>query len=189
MVFFPSYAMLEHVQAFAGEMERLHHVKVIVQTPYMNEADREEFLNTFETENGVLAFCIMGGIFSEGIDLTGDKLVGAIVVGPGLPQVCTERKLMMDYFDARGGSAGARGDSDGFRYAYQYPGINKVFQAAGRVIRTETDRGVILLLDERFDSRRYSELFPVEWNDYEICNRKNVAGLLEDFWKDKSKEN
>lgn len=189
MVFFPSYAMLEHVQAFAGEMERLHHVKVIAQTPYMNEADREEFLNTFETENGVLAFCIMGGIFSEGIDLTGDKLVGAIVVGPGLPQVCTERKLMMDYFDARGGSAGARGDSDGFRYAYQYPGINKVFQAAGRVIRTETDRGVILLLDERFNSRRYSELFPVEWNDYEICNRKNVAGLLEDFWKDKSKEN
>ena len=189
MVFFPSYAMLEHVQAFAGEMERLHHVKVIVQTPYMNEADREEFLNTFETENGVLAFCIMGGIFSEGIDLTGDKLVGAIVVGPGLPQVCTERKLMMDYFDARGGSAGVRGDSDGFRYAYQYPGINKVFQAAGRVIRTETDRGVILLLDERFNSRRYSELFPVEWNDYEICNRKNVAGLLEDFWKDKSKEN
>lgn len=189
MVFFPSYAMLERVLALAADMETFHQVRVIVQTPYMDEADREEFLRTFETEQNVLAFCIMGGIFSEGIDLTGEKLVGAIVVGPGLPQVCTERKLMMDYFDRRDGTDDLRTDSDGFRYAYQYPGINKVFQAAGRVIRTEDDQGVILLLDERFATRRYSDLFPVEWSDYEICNRRNVDDKLADFWKDKNNDN
>ena len=111
------------------------------------------------------------------------------MVGPGLPQVCTERKIMMDYFDRRDGTDDLRTDSDGFRYAYQYPGINKVFQAAGRVIRTEDDQGVILLLDERFATRRYSDLFPVEWSDYEICNRRNVDDKLADFWKDKNNDN
>ena len=183
--------MLEQVERLIGEADFDYDITVIRQEPYMSEGDREEFLSTFEGTGNVLALCIMGGIFSEGIDLTGDKLVGAVVVGPGLPQVCTERKLMMDYFDSRVNDSGVGrySDSDGFRYAYQYPGVNKVFQAAGRVIRTESDLGIILLLDERFATRRYTELFPVEWNDYEICNRKNVAGLLEDFWKDKSKEN
>ncbi len=185
MVFFPSYVMLDRVKEIAQTDETNLGVRVIAQTPYMNETDREEFLDTFVGERNVLAFCIMGGIFSEGIDLTGEKLVGAIVVGPGLPQVCTERKLMMDYFDGRSGSDNRWTDSEGFRYAYQYPGINKVFQAAGRVIRTEEDQGVIILLDERFASRRYSELFPVEWGDYEICNRKNVGVLLDEFWKER----
>lgn len=185
MVFFPSYAMLERVKQIVETSELKLRVTLMIQTPYMNEADREAFLKAFENADNVLALCIMGGIFSEGIDLIGERLVGAIIVGPGLPQVCTERRLMMDYFDSRSEVYNRWSDSEGFRYAYQYPGINKVFQAAGRVIRTEHDQGVILLLDERFTSGRYSGLFPVEWNDYKVCNRNNIALLLEEFWRDK----
>ena len=189
MVFFPSYAMLEQVERLIGEADFDYDITVIRQEPYMSEGNREEFLSTFEGTGNVLALCIMGGIFSEGIDLTGDKLVGAVVVGPGLPQVCTERKLMMDYFDSRVNDSGVGrySDSDGFRYAYQYPGVNKVFQAAGRVIRTESDLGIILLLDERFATRRYTELFPVEWSDYQVCRKNDVSHILEDFWSGKSK--
>lgn len=189
MVFFPSYAMLEKVGELVGEKTFAYDVRVISQTPYMTEADREAFLEAFESNDNVLAMCIMGGIFSEGIDLTGDRLIGAVVVGPGLPQVCTERKLMMDYFDSRDGASGSWLDSDGFKYSYQYPGVNKVLQAAGRVVRTETDQGVILLLDDRFATHRYSGLFPVEWDDYSICSRSNVREQLDEFWNSKSKEN
>ena len=190
MVFFPSYAMLEKVHVLTEELPESLGVEVIAQEQYMTESDRESFLRAFEEKDNVLALCIMGGIFSEGIDLTGDRLIGAIIVGPGLPQVCTERKLMMDYFDSRttADEKEAASDRNGFRYAYQYPGINKVFQAAGRVIRTETDQGIILLIDERFATRRYTELFPVEWNDSVICNMQNVDGILEQFWDYKSKE-
>ena len=190
MVFFPSYAMLEKVLVLTEELPESLGVEVIAQEQYMTESDRESFLRAFEEKDNVLALCIMGGIFSEGIDLTGDRLIGAIIVGPGLPQVCTERKLMMDYFDSRTAADEKETayDRDGFRYAYQYPGINKVFQAAGRVIRTETDQGIILLIDERFAARRYTELFPVEWNDSVICNMQNVDGILEQFWDYKSKE-
>lgn len=190
MVFFPSYAMLEKVHVLTEELPQSLGVEVIAQEQYMTESDRESFLRAFEEKDNVLALCIMGGIFSEGIDLTGDRLIGAIIVGPGLPQVCTERKLMMDYFDSRTAAdeKETASDRDGFRYAYQYPGINKVFQAAGRVIRTETDQGIILLIDERFAARRYTELFPVEWNDSVICNMQNVDGILEQFWDYKSKE-
>ena len=189
MVFFPSYAMLEQTGNLIDENAFGYDIRVIRQEPYMSESDREDFLAAFDSDENVLALCIMGGIFSEGIDLTGDKLVGAIVVGPGLPQVCTDRKLMMDYFDSRESASGdgRYSDSDGFRYAYQYPGVNKVFQAAGRVIRTESDQGIILLLDERFSSRRYTELFPVEWSDYQVCRRNTVDRMLEDFWSGKSK--
>ena len=186
MVFFPSYAMLEKVGGLVGEETFAYDVRVISQTPYMTEADRESFLEAFESDDNVLAMCIMGGIFSEGIDLTGDRLIGAVVVGPGLPQVCTERKLMMDYFDSRDGASGSWLDSDGFKYSYQYPGVNKVLQAAGRVIRTETDQGVILLLDDRFATHRYSGLFPVEWDDYSICSHSNVREQLDEFWDSKS---
>lgn len=182
MAFFPSYRMLEQVMACIDDNPLPENVRVIFQQQGMREADREDFLREFDGGAPVLAFCIMGGIFSEGIDLVGDRLIGAIVVGPGLPQVCTERRLMMDYFDS---TANGRSSEDGFRYAYQYPGINKVFQAAGRVIRTESDRGVILLLDERFAQGRYTELFPVEWNDYVICNIDSIGAKLDEFWNGK----
>ena len=103
-----------------------------------------------------------------------DKLIGAVIVGTGLPQVCTERELLKSYFDAQG--------LRGFDYAYLYPGMNKVLQSAGRVIRTDEDRGVILLLDERFLDGRYQETFPREWKDYELCTINNVSQKTQEFW-------
>lgn len=180
MVFVPSYNMLEKLYDITEE-EGVGDYHVMTQSPAMTETEREEFLEEFDRRNDILAFCIMGGIFSEGIDLTGESLVGAVVVGPGLPQVCNERQIQMDFFDRNG--------RDGFRYTYQYPGINKVFQAAGRVIRTEKDMGVIALLDERFAYREYTELFPIEWNDHLTCNRGNVRRLLENFWDKYNRDN
>ena len=159
--------------------------ELLLQEPNMREKDREDFLGKFEAGKQLVGFCIMGGIFSEGIDLTEERLIGAVVVGPGLPQVCNERKIMMDYFNARKNSGqDADRQMDGFKYAYLYPGINKVFQAAGRVIRTEKDRGVILLLDERFGRREYNELFPVEWQDTVFGSRKELKQMLDEFWNE-----
>ena len=119
----------------------------------------------------------MGGIFAEGIDLTNDKLIGAIVVGTGLPQISNEREILKNHFDEVSGN--------GFDYAFRYPGMNKVLQAAGRVIRTTEDTGVILLLDERFLQADYQALYPREWNVRNICNSKNVEALVDAFWAKK----
>ena len=143
----------------------------------MNERDREEFLEEFKEqgETTLVGFCIMGGIFSEGIDLMGDRLIGAAIVGTGLPQVNTEREVLKKHYDRLG--------ENGFDYAYRFPGMNKVLQAAGRVIRTKEDVGCILLMDERFRSTEYRILFPEEWNDMHICRMGNVESILKDFWK------
>ena len=113
-------------------------------------------------------------LFSEGIDLTEDRLIGALIIGTGLPQVCREREIVKEYFDKKG--------MDGFAYAYQYPGMNKVMQAAGRVIRTVNDKGVIALLDDRFLLPEYVALFPREWERYTVVNRFNVKQAVDDFW-------
>ena len=128
-----------------------------------------------ESDRTLVAFGIMGGIFGEGIDLKNDRLIGAIVVGTGLPQISNERTILKDYYDAENGC--------GFDYAFRYPGINKVLQAAGRVIRTTEDTGVILLLDERFWQREYDLLYPREWSDRKPCNIANVGKLVADFWE------
>lgn len=182
MVFLPSYKMLQEVYE-QMTVEDCSAMELLCQEQNMNEADREAFLKYFSSKKNVVAFCIMGGIFSEGIDLTGDRLIGSVVVGPGLPQVCNERKIMMDYFNSRK-SVKVYADSaaDGFKYAYLYPGINKVFQSAGRVIRTETDTGVILLLDERFGTGEYNSLFPVEWQDAVFGNYDQLVQKVERFW-------
>ena len=126
-------------------------------------------------EKGTLiGFCVLGGIFSEGIDLKNDALIGAIIIGTGLPMVCAERELLKRCYDEMG--------LDGFAYAYRYPGMNKVLQAAGRVIRTEEDRGVVALLDERFLNRDHMRLFPREWEDHSVCRVDDVAETLEAFW-------
>lgn len=155
-------------------------ITCMMQQQNMNEQMREEFLQEFEKErkDSLLGLCVLGGIFSEGIDLTDDKLIGALIVGTGLPQVCNEREILKQYFDKTNGA--------GFDYAYLYPGMNKVQQAAGRVIRTETDRGIVLLLDERFTFRQYQEIFPREWSDYQICTAADVQSSLERFWNDKN---
>ena len=176
MVFFPSYKMLEEVYAVYEEEFSVNWVKCICQNSSMKEQEREEFLREFEQDQeSLVAFCIMGGIFSEGIDLLGEKLIGAILVGTGLPQLGNEREILRSFYSENG--------ENGFDYAYRYPGMNKVLQAAGRVIRTREDHGVILLLDERFRQREYSNLFPVEWNDRKTCTLSNVEAQLQNFWE------
>lgn len=176
IVFFPSYKMMNDVadiycEKYADETE------LMLQKNNMSEAEREEFLDRFseESDRTLVAFGIMGGIFGEGIDLKNDRLIGAIVVGTGLPQISNERTILKDYYDAENGC--------GFDYAFRYPGINKVLQAAGRVIRTTEDTGVILLLDERFWQREYDLLYPREWSDRKPCNIANVGKLVADFWE------
>lgn len=178
IAFFPSYRFMEEVyEVFVDLLKEDQEIEYVMQSQYMSEEAREIFLENFEEDrkHSLMGFCVMGGIFSEGIDLAEDKLIGAIIIGTGLPQVCRERELLKNYFDAHG--------LRGFDYAYLYPGMNKVLQSAGRVIRTDEDRGVILLLDERFRDGRYQETFPREWKEYALCNVENVEDYLETFWK------
>lgn len=177
MVFFPSFAMLNNVyDLFMSRYYDPDVQEAVLQSPSMSEREREDFLLRFSepSESTLLGFCVLGGIFSEGIDLKNDALIGAMIVGTGLPMVCIERDLMKRCYDEMG--------LDGFAYAYRYPGMNKVLQAAGRVIRTEEDRGVVALLDERFLERDYMRLFPREWEDYVICRVDDVTESLEQFW-------
>ena len=178
IAFFPSYRFMEEVyEVFVDLLKENQEIEYVMQSQYMSEEAREIFLENFEEDrkHSLMGFCVMGGIFSEGIDLAEDKLIGAIIIGTGLPQVCRERELLKNYFDAHG--------LRGFDYAYLYPGMNKVLQSAGRVIRTDEDRGVILLLDERFRDGRYQETFPREWKEYALCNVENVEDYLETFWR------
>ena len=173
LVFFPSYSFMDQVVTRLQERE---HRRLLVQGTDMREREKEEFLEAFdsESEDSVIGCCVMGGIFSEGIDLREDRLIGAVIVGTGLPMVCNERELFKNYYEEKKGS--------GFDYAYLYPGVNKVFQAGGRVIRTVSDRGAILLLDERFMQRQYQELFPREWFPYEVVNCEELGSVLGEFW-------
>lgn len=174
MVFFPSYQYMGEIEEILEE-EPLE-ADLLVQGQGMGEAEKTEFLEEFEKErsHSLAAFCVMGGVFSEGIDLKEERLIGVIVVGTGLPMVCVEQEVLKGYFDET--------EEKGFDFSYQYPGMNKVLQAAGRVIRTPGDRGVILLLDDRFLRRDHLELFPREWEHFQVVNRGNAARCLEDFW-------
>ena len=176
MVFFPSYRLMEDVYQVYQDEFYASWVRCISQHASMTELEREEFLEEFseESDETLVGFCVMGGIFSEGIDLIGNRLIGAAVVGTGLPQVNCEREILKDYYDEKG--------EQGFDYAYRYPGMNKVLQAAGRVIRTKEDNGTILLMDERFLNRDYRVLFPREWNDAGTCTLGNVEKCLGEFW-------
>lgn len=176
MVFFPSYKLMEQVYEEFIKIAPKEMV-LIKQETGMRESERESFLEEFaeKKENTMVAFCVLGGIFSEGIDLKEEQLIGAIVVGTGLPQIGNEREILKNYYDTRSG--------DGFDYAYRYPGMNKVLQAAGRVIRTLEDRGVIALLDERFLESSYLRLFPREWEQYKVCNLESVRNHVLDFWQ------
>ena len=176
IVFFPSYQMMEDVYEKFLEINKTG-MECMVQTSGMKEADREQFLAAFTAvhQQSMIAFCVMGGIFGEGIDLKQEQLIGALIVGTGLPQIGNEREILKQFYDRRSGN--------GFDYAYRYPGMNKVLQAAGRVIRTVSDLGVVVLLDERFLRREYQELFPREWSSFEVCNVGNVARKLRQFWE------
>ena len=173
IVFFPSYQFMEQVVDILYVEGYPYDYDLIVQDSSMMEKDKEAFLKSFE-DGPILACCVLGGIFSEGIDLTGEKLIGTIMVGTGLPQVSSERNLLKEYYEEAG--------EDGFAYAYLYPGMNKILQAAGRVIRTTEDEGVILLLDERFLKPYYQKMFPREWTSYQVVNRYNSKGAITEFW-------
>lgn len=175
LAFFPSYRFMEDVLA-CFEKYLKEDIVMIVQDQSMNEKKREEFLAQFEAEReeSLVGFCVLGGVFSEGIDLTAESLIGAMIIGTGLPQVCNEREILRKYFEQE--------ELNGFDFAYLYPGMNKVLQAAGRVIRTEEDRGVITLLDERFCGRKYREMFPREWSDLVTCNLNQIEEQINKFW-------
>ena len=176
LVFFPSYEMLEQVYEVFLETDLSKECVCKLQNVHMTEEEREIFLAEFEKEQeqSLLGFCVMGGIFSEGIDLAQERLIGAILVGTGLPKVCTEREILKQYFDGRG--------LGGFDYAYLYPGMNKVLQSAGRVIRTATDRGCVILLDKRFLRQEYERLFPREWKQPVSGNVSHLQKVLQEFW-------
>ncbi len=193
LVFFPSHQFLDEVlSVFEEEFFDPETTELMVQSSFMTEKAREEFLERFAPGNdielskvinmeidyvedkNVLGFCVMGGIFSEGIDLKYDSLIGVIVVGTGIPLVCNEREIIRDFFEKRG--------SNGFDYAYRYPGMNKVLQAAGRVIRTVDDTGVVLLLDDRFADSAYRNLFPREWRGCKSVLTNSVNAALSQFW-------
>ena len=177
LIFFPSHAFLKQVyevyqEAFFDQASE----RCIVQEEYMGEKEREEFLQNFSEDgsSSLLGFCVLGGIFSEGIDLKKDRLIGALIVGTGLPQVCNEREIIRQYFEEQ--------SENGFDYAYQYPGMNKVLQAAGRVIRTVDDIGIVALLDERFLQHSYRRMFPREWTNYQVTTCNHVAFHVREFW-------
>ncbi len=194
LIFFPSRIFMDDVgMIYEREFYDESKVEILAQHESMSEEDREAFLSRFtpgndidfssiinmevevEPDKSILGFCVMGGIFSEGIDLKDDSLIGVIIVGTGIPQVCNERELIKDYFEQNG--------EDGFDYAYRYPGMNKVLQAAGRVIRTENDCGIVALLDERFMQRAYMELFPREWKDIKYVSTSTVKSAADALWK------
>lgn len=175
LVFFPSYKYMNEVYKIF--CEKNSSIKTICQSSNMNEEEKEGFLKEFYIENSktMVAFAVMGGMFGEGIDLTGELLSGAIIVGVGLPQIGLERDIIRKYFDESNGT--------GYEYAYMYPGMNKVMQAMGRVIRTEKDRGVVLLIDERFSSSSYRRLFPPEWSSIiYLGKQKQIHSIIKDFW-------
>ncbi|GIP40436.1 ATP-dependent helicase [Paenibacillus sp. J31TS4] len=161
LVFFPSYDYLRQVYE---EFAQAHpEMRTLVQESGLGEAEREAFLARFQAEpegGPLVGFAVLGGIFSEGIDLRGDRLTGVVVVGVGLPQLGLERNLLRDFYDREGRS--------GYDYAYVYPGMNKVMQAGGRLIRTEEDQGVLALVDDRFLQEKYRQLMPPEWKPFRI---------------------
>ncbi len=178
LIFFPSYKYMDDVlNHLTMEYSFDQEVDILYQKKGMSELEKEEYMKEFSScrEKSLVAFSVMGGMFSEGIDLVGDRLIGTIIVGVGLPMVCYENDLIRNHFDKTLGR--------GFDYAYVYPGMNKVLQSAGRVIRTVDDKGVVVLLDERFMSAQYNRLFPKEWEHHKVVYRNDdLYQFLETFW-------
>lgn len=172
LVFLPSYQYLEDVvSAFT---QRDNNLELLVQERHMDDAARDDFLGAFEQtrDTSLVAFAVMGGVFGEGVDLVGDRLIGVVVVGVGLPKICLERDLIRDHF----------GIERGFDYAYRVPGFHKVLQTAGRVIRSEADRGVVCLVDSRFTEPDYLRLFPPFWRAFTVNRHAQLRQGLASFW-------
>lgn len=182
IIFFPSYKYMNTVyeiysEKYMDSKEEIKDCELFRQKGDMSEDEREAFLLRFEEnpEKTHIGFCVMGGVFSEGIDLKGERLIGVAIVGVGLPQVCLEREIINRYFREK--------KDKGFEYAYTYPGINKVLQSSGRLIRTVEDKGVILLIDERYMEVNYQRLLPRDWYPCRRIHLKNIGHELEEFWQ------
>jgi len=175
LLYFPSYVYMRKI--YQSYTARCPQTETILQKPGMAESERDMFLRRFSQNNPqtLVGFAVMGGIFGEGIDLVGKRLMGAVVVGVGLPGISLERELIKEYFTNALGA--------GFEYAYLYPGINRVLQAAGRVIRTEKDRGVVLLIDQRYGRYQYKSLLREEWDPVRVRDPQQLADGLQKFWK------
>jgi DNA excision repair protein ERCC-2 len=178
LFFFPSYEYMHMVHQ--NFVLKCPDMAVIIQTAGMTEEQRVSFLDRFNEEvtQTLVGFAVMGGIFGEGIDLQGECLTGAVIVGVGLPGISIEKNLIRDYFDKK--------NQNGFEFAYQYPGINRVLQAAGRVIRSEKDQGVVLLIDRRYRESRYRNLLPASWQLTRIDDGKGFNQQVQAFWESMS---
>jgi Rad3-related DNA helicase len=174
IVFFPSYSYMNEV--YDELTNRYPDININMQSPSMTQNEREDFIGLFQSnpKKNTIGFCVLGGIYSEGIDLKADRLIGVIIIGVGLPMICPERDIIKAYFDEK--------NSMGFEYAYMYPGMNKVMQAAGRLIRTIDDKGIILLIDERFSYPSYRRLFPKEWFPNTRVDTNSLGEKAKNFW-------
>ena len=177
MVFFPSYKYMQDIKELIDDMGRLKNANIIMQQREMDEIAKENFLDEFKDYGSEIkiGFCVLGGVFSEGIDLKNECLIGSLIIGTGLPMINSEGEILKNYFDEH--------NKNGFNYAYRYPGMNKVEQAAGRVIRTSEDYGVIILMDDRFLNWDYKGLFPREWSDYKVIDCESVGEDVKHFWR------
>ncbi len=178
IAYLPSYDCLEMVY----KIFRLKYpnVKTVVQKRNMNASERDKFLSSFKADEGVtrIGFCVLGGVFSEGVDLPGSRLIGTVIFGVGLPGLSNERNIIKDYYDEDAGV--------GYDYAYTFPGMNNVLQAAGRVIRTESDMGVVVLVDDRYATPTYRRLFSAHWKGVQYAgNAASLAEILRRFWQSK----
>jgi DNA excision repair protein ERCC-2 len=182
ILFFPSYAYLKKVEALL--LESIENVNFISQKRNMFTFEREDMIKLFSDDSEVsqVFLFVMGGIFGESIDLIGDMLSGVLIVGVGLPAIAPFNNILKSHYDMS--------FDNGFDYAYTYPGLNKVIQAVGRVIRTKTDRGVAILLDDRFTTRKYLKLYPELWSHLSVCNdMKELENMIKDFWGDEFEKN
>lgn len=185
MVYFPSYAYLDKV--YTRFHKKYPQIKTVVQTPGMSYAEREAFIGAFRPDGQALqiGFCVLGGSFSEGVDLPGRCLIGALIVGVGIPGLSSERNIMRDYYDERLSANGDEvGSRVGYDYAYTYPGMNHILQAAGRVIRRPEDRGVVVLIDDRYTADPYLHLFPPHWKQIAaVGDAESLYEHLSRFWE------
>ena len=175
-IYVPSYEYLEQIVPYLQGID----ADLLIQEKDMTEEEKESFLSCFveKPKKTTIGIAVIGGAFSEGIDLVGERIIGVVVVGVGLPQICFERDLIKDYFN--------KVKKDGYNYAYISPGINKVMQAVGRVIRSENDRGAALLIDDRYLIDDYHELFKNTYSNYEVVTcKEDIKEQVENFWRNK----
>ena len=175
-IYVPSYEYLEMLVSYLQSDD----FELLVQERDMSEEEKEQFLSCFvdKPEKTMLGVAVLGGAFSEGIDLVGERVIGVAIVGVGIPQICFERDLIRNYFQNKA--------NKGYEYAYASPGINKVMQALGRVIRSETDHGVALLIDDRYLTKQCNDIFKGIYADYEVVTSKeDIKEQVENFWANK----